>query len=238
MYTCRPASPGGGRIPWRHDERGVMAGASAGRIAQELRDRMLTGDIRPGRRLSQAKLATEYGVSRIPIRDALQLLAADGLVDTTGTTAVVREQSIAELQELYELRELVEPALTRAAVPNVGRAETTMMARLADEMEATTEPTEWLRANARFHALVYARADRPRMIELVEQLRRLTDRYLYLHVGVFGDTGHLHDEHRHILDAVRRGDATAAAELTRAHLTTSHELILRYLLENELLRSG
>ena len=212
-----------------------MAGGSAGRVAQGLRDRMLTGDIAPGTRLSQAKLAAEHGVSRIPVRDALQALAAEGLVDATGATAVVRGLSIAELQELYELRELVEPAVTRLAVPNVGRAETTMMARLADEMEAGPEPTAWLGANARFHALVYTQAERPRMVALTEQLRRLTDRYLYLHVGVFGDVEHLHAEHRRILEAVRRGDASAAAELTRAHLVTAHEFILRHLLDTELM---
>jgi DNA-binding GntR family transcriptional regulator len=211
-----------------------MSGASTGRVAQELRERVLTGELRPGVRLSQSKLAAAHGVSRIPIRDALQVLAAEGLVDTSGSTAVVRELSIAELQELYEMRELVEPALTRTAVPNVGLAEVTMMSGLAEEMEAGTTPAEWLRANARFHALVYTRADRPRMIELTEQLRRLTDRYLYLHIGVFGDTDHLHAEHRRILDAVRRGDAAATAELTRAHLATSHEFILRYLLKDEL----
>ncbi|MBO0874521.1 MAG: GntR family transcriptional regulator [Pseudonocardia sp.] len=214
-----------------------MSGASTGRVAQELRERVLTGELRPGTRLSQSKLAEAHGVSRIPIRDALHALAAEGLVDTTGGTAVVRELSIAELQELYEMRELIEPALTRTAVPNVGLAEVTMMTDLAEEMESRTTPADWLHANARFHALVYTRADRPRMIQLTERLRRLTDRYLYLHVGVFGDTDHLHSEHRRILDAVRRGDAAAAAELTRAHLVTSHEFILRYLLENELMRS-
>jgi DNA-binding GntR family transcriptional regulator len=71
------------------------------------------------------------------------------------------------------------------------------------------------------------------MIQITEQLRQLTDRYLYLHVGVFGDMGHLHDEHRGIYEAVRRGDANAAADLTRAHLVTSHEFILRFMLDSE-----
>lgn len=216
-----------------------MSGDSAaGRVADSLRTRMLTGDISPGTRLSQSKLADAYGVSRIPVRDALQTLASEGLLDVGGTTAVVRELSIAELQELYELRELVEPALTRIATPNVGLAEVTLMNTLAETMEGNPSPAEWLAANARFHALVYTKADRKRMIQLTEQLRRLTDRYLYLHVGVFGKTDHLHAEHRLILDAVRRGDAAAAADLTSAHLATSHEFILRYLLANEIMSAG
>jgi DNA-binding GntR family transcriptional regulator len=213
-----------------------MTEESAGsRVARGLRDRLRTGAIPPGTVLSQSDIAAEYGVSRIPVRDALHVLSTEGLVDLAVTGAVVTGLSIPELQELYELREAVEPVLTRLAVPNVGRAQIAQMAALVEVMEADPSPAEWLDANARFHEHVYTCADRPRMIELTEHLRRLTDRYLYLHVGVIGKVDHLHDEHRQILDAVRVGDAAAAAELTRMHLATSHEFILRYLLEHELL---
>jgi hypothetical protein len=70
------------------------------------------------------------------------------------------------------------------------------------------------------------------MIELVEQLRRLTDRYLYMHLEVIGQTEHLHAEHVGILEAVESGDAGLTAELTRQHLATSHDYILSYLLEH------
>lgn len=213
-----------------------MSGESAAdRVADELRQRLLTGEIAPGARLSQSRLAADYGVSRIPVRDALQVLASEGLVDLGPTVAVVRELSIAELQELYELREAVEPLLTKIALPNVGLAEITKMTELAEVMESNPPPATWLAANADFHALVYTRGDRPRMVQLTEQLRRLTDRYLYLHIGVFGDIGHLHAEHKAILEAVRRGDADEAAQLTKSHLATSHEFILRYLLDHRLM---
>jgi DNA-binding GntR family transcriptional regulator len=209
-----------------------MAAESAGsRVARGLRDRLRTGALPPGTVLSQAEIAAEYGISRIPVRDALHILSTEGLVDLGGAGAVVTGLSIAELQELYEMREAIEPVVTAIAVPNVGRAEVTQMAALAERMETEgIEPADWLEANARFHALVYERADRPRMVRLTEQLRRLTDRYVYLHLDVIGDVEHLHDEHRRILDAVRRGDPREVAELTRLHLETSHDFILRYLL--------
>jgi DNA-binding GntR family transcriptional regulator len=210
----------------------IMAAESAGsRVAQGLRDRLRTGALAPGTVLSQAEIATEYGVSRIPVRDALHLLSTEGLVDLGVSGAVVTGLSIAELQELYELREAIEPVVTAIAVPNVGRAEIAQMATLAEQMETEgISPAHWLEANARFHALVYERADRPRMVALTEQLRRLTDRYVYLHLDVIGDVEHLHEEHRQILTAARRGDPREVAELTRLHLATSHDFILRYLL--------
>ena len=69
-----------------------------------------------------------------------------------------------------------------------------------------------------------------RTIALVEQLRRLTDRYVYFHLDVVGDAAHLQEEHRQILRAVEARDADAAAELTRLHLASSHQAVLRYLM--------
>ncbi|GII31288.1 GntR family transcriptional regulator [Planotetraspora mira] len=207
--------------------------SAAARVTGALRQRVLTGELRPGEPLSQSRVAAEYGVSRIPARDALQTLAAEGLVDLGAFTAVVRGTSIGELQELYELREAIEPLLTKIAVPNVGRAEIAMMTSLLGEMEARPSSIDWLAANARFHALIYTRADRVRMIELTTQLRRLTDRYLYLHVDLFGDTGRLDIEHHEILEAVGIGDAAGVAELTRRHIAKSHDYLLRHLLHRE-----
>ena len=87
-------------------------------------------------------------------------------------------------------------------------------------------------ANTEFHAAVYRRANRPRTIELIEQLRRLTDRYIHLHLEVIGQTEHMQTEHDAILAAVERGDAALTARLTREHLATAHDHILTYLVEN------
>jgi DNA-binding GntR family transcriptional regulator len=206
----------------------------AGKIASQLRTEILEGEIAPDSRLSQQSIAQRFGVSRIPVRDALQILAGEGLVQpASNATAVVTGMSVAELQELYELREAIEPLATQMAVPNVGRADLLTMRTQLDVMEDHADARTWLAANAGFHAAVYTRAGRPRMIELVERLRRLTDRYLYIHLEVIGQTEHLTAEHLGILAAVENGDAALAARLTREHLATSHDYILTYLLENQ-----
>ncbi|HEV7955604.1 MAG: GntR family transcriptional regulator [Microbacteriaceae bacterium] len=205
----------------------------AERIAARLREQILVGELAPGTPLSQVRVASSFGVSRIPVRDALQVLVAEGLVrPTTGATAVVTGMSVPELQELYEMREAIEPVATQIAVPNLGRAEVLQMRRLLGEMTQSDEPKTWLAANAHFHATVYQKANRPRMIQTVEQLRKLTDRYLHLHLEVIGNTEHLHAEHTRILEAVEAGDAALTASLTREHLATSHDFILQYLLEH------
>jgi DNA-binding GntR family transcriptional regulator len=210
-----------------------MAYASAAaRVASELRSEILQGGITPGSRLSQQTTAERFGVSRIPVRDALQILVGEGLVQpVSNATAVVTGMSIAELQELYELREAVEPLATQIAVPNVGRAEHITMRKQLQIMEENVDTRTWLAANNAFHAAVYERAGRPRMIELVERLRRLTDRYMYVHIEVIGQMEHLMSEHLGILAAVEAGDAALTATLTREHLASSHDYLLRYLMD-------
>jgi DNA-binding GntR family transcriptional regulator len=203
-------------------------------VADSLRERVSSGQLPPGTALSQSGLAEEYGVSRIPVRDALQQLAGEGLVELLKGVAVVTPLSIDDLQELYELREAIEPIATRLGVPRVGRAGVARMTRLLALMDDPgIRPGDWLESNAAFHAEVYTLAGRPRMVAMVEQLRRLTDRYVYFHLDVIGQSGHLQEEHRQILDAVKAQDASAAAELTRAHLASSHAVVLDYLLSLE-----
>lgn len=207
--------------------------SAAVRIAATLRTEILHGDIGPGSKLAQVGLAGRFGVSRIPVRDALAILASEGLVQPlSNATAVVTRMSMEELQELYDLREVIEPMATQLAVGNIGRADVLFMRRQLAIMADRPDPRTWLAANTAFHAAVYRRANRPRTVELIEQLRRLTDRYLYLHVDVIGQTEHMHHEHANILAAVERGDGALTARLTREHLATAHDHILTYLVEH------
>jgi len=207
--------------------------SSAARIASQLRTEILHGDVAPGAKLGQVGLADRFGVSRIPVRDALAILAGDGLVQpVSNSTAVVTGMSVEELQELYDLRQSIEPRTTAIAVPNVGRADILYMRKQLAIMAEPIDARTWLAANTEFHAAVYRRANRPRTIELIEHLRRLTDRYVYLHLELTGRDGHIGSEHEQILAAVERGDAAATALLTSEHLANAHDSILDDLLDN------
>ena len=148
--------------------------SSAARISSQLRTEILHGDVAPGSKLAQVGLAERFGVSRIPVRDALAILAGEGLVQPlSNATAIVTRMSVEELQELYELRLSIEPRTTEIAVPNVGRADVLYMRKQLAIMSEPIDARTWLAANTEFHAAVYRRANRPRTIELIEQLRRL-----------------------------------------------------------------
>lgn len=211
-----------------------MVSATVGTaVVSGLRHALLTGEIGADVRLSYSKLADKFGVSRIPVREAIQALVAEGLVVMVDGVPYSRRLSVLELQELFEMRMAVEPHLTQMAVPQVGRAEIIQMSRYYEIMSDTTDVVEWLEANANFHATIYHQANRPMTIEHVDQLRKLADRYLYLHLAVIGNVEHLQVEHAAILGAAKAGDGQRINELTRTHLETSHEFIVRYLLAND-----
>lgn len=206
-----------------------MATPAMHRVAEALRLRIVTAQLAPGTHLNQTDIAADHGVSRIPVRDALQALSAEGLVELRPSGATVSAMSPADLDELYELRGLVEPRTTALAVHALGRMDIRVMRDCHETMLRTSDRLEWLDANTRFHRTIYAKSGRPRWIALIESLRSQTDRYLHLHLAVIGQTGHLHEEHEGILEAAEARDAARVEELTRRHLRSSHDFILEHL---------
>jgi DNA-binding GntR family transcriptional regulator len=188
----------------------------------------MAGDLAPGAKLNQHRLATELGMSRIPVRDALRSLAAEGLVTFRAhATALVAPLSMADLQELYEIRISLEPRLGRLAIPNLTDWHFVAMEELLVRMESVTETDSWLPLNNRFHETLYAAADRQRSLDIVRMTRRQTDRY----TAVFIELNHsvVDIEHGMILEAARRGHGTRLEALVTAHISSSYEQMLRYL---------
>ncbi len=205
------------------------SGQTATRI---LRERILSGDLHPGTKLSQHHLAQALGMSRIPVRDALRSLASEGLVDVRAhSTAVVSRLSTEDLQELYELRIAIEPALGRLAVAGLTEGHFREMEALLDELENTSETPRWLSLNNRFHETMYAAADRRRSLDMVRTIRRQTDRYTAIYVELNHPVADV--EHRMIFETSRQGHSVRLEALLTAHISGSYEQMLRYLSEQE-----
>lgn len=199
------------------------------RIVETLRDEIVTARLAPGSHLHQTEIAGRFGVSRIPVRDALQTLAGEGLVDLTPARALVSAMSASDLDELYELRGLVEPRASALGVAALGRSDLRRMHESDTMMRETEDPALWLEANTQFHRILYEKSGRPRWIKLIEELRSQTDRYLHLHLSATNGGQRLCDEHAQILRAAEAGDAFTVETLTQAHLRSSHDFILELL---------
>jgi DNA-binding GntR family transcriptional regulator len=197
---------------------------SAEEALNELRRRILSGSLAAGTKLHQEQLASSLGMSRIPIRDAIRTLVAEGLVlQLPRRTAVVAPISADDLTELYEIRIAIEPEASALAVPNVRPADLMSMRALLQIMDTTQEHAVWLDSNDEFHGVLYRRSGRPRMMALLDQARAQTRRYTAVRI----DSGQpdLHAEHQLILAAVERRDPAAVRALTQAHLISAYSIL-------------
>lgn len=200
---------------------------------RQIRRRIVSGELAPGSRLGQSRLAQELGVSRIPVRDALLQLAAEGLVILRpNASASVAPLSIGDLEELYEMRDLLEPPLCELAVPLLTDADLAAMQRELRRMDDSPDPVDWLEANNAFHAAIYERAPRPRMVELVDRIRQLTDRYSRI-AHQFNEES-ARSEHLLMLEAARNAEPARLSALVRAHIASGYETMLAFLADTEL----
>jgi DNA-binding GntR family transcriptional regulator len=184
-------------------------------VTTALRDAILSGELRPGERLLQEQLADQLRVSRIPLRDALRRLEAEGLVRIGPRRgAEVASLTRADVLEIYEIRIALEPDLMRRAVGALGPADIKRLVDMSEQMDARVDkPAEGLRARRAFYSELYAYADRPRIHRMILGLRDDVQRYHVLK----NVAAALHD-HAELRECIRVKDAERAAQLHIEHL--------------------
>lgn len=201
------------------------------RIAAELRQAILDGHYAPGARVQQENLAGQHGASRLPVREALRILESEGLVTLVANTgAWVSQLSLAECEEMYQIRERIEPLLMRFSIPNLSSTEVDTLERLADEMEASTDVEQFLRLDREFHLSSYAAAETSVLGDLVEQLWNRTQHYRRAFTRVFRSEGDrsAHYDHHLIVHAIRRGDLDEAERVLALHIRRTRLELARH----------
>ena len=195
---------------------------ASSRIADALRTAILDGRYQPGERIRQEEVAARSGASRIPVREALRMLAAEGLVTLVANTgAWVTKLSLDECVETYLIRERLEPLLLRASLPNLDDAAVGQLERLIAAMEAPgASVAEFLRADREFHLSSYAGAPAGETARIIGRMWNTTQHYrrefskLAAGVGL----GATHLEHRLLLDCIGRRDADDAERVLVMHI--------------------
>ncbi|HYC82738.1 MAG TPA: GntR family transcriptional regulator [Solirubrobacterales bacterium] len=208
---------------------GALPPTRASAVAAELRQQILDGAIAPGTRLRQAQIAERYGVSTTPVREAFVTLAREGLVrQDAHRGAIVFAPSIEELAEIYEIRATLEAAATRIAARKIDAETLAALDDLVARMRSEP-PREYPRLNNELHTKIYLAADRPRLFEIIENLRRSAGSYLMIAMGKYSDEylEEIHREHEEIIVALRDGTPSQAAAKIQAHLRNSSRQVQR-----------
>jgi len=207
----------------------------AEQAADALRHKIMSGELAEGSSLRQDALAAEFGISRIPLREALVQLEGEGLVRIIPHKgAVVSELSIDEISELFMLRGLLEPLLLKKSAPRLTPADfaelDTILAEYKQELHAQ-HSTRWGELNTRLHDVLLSRAEQPRTMAIVATLLQQTDRYTRLQLSLSVDSCHqAEEEHEELVRLCRSGEVKAAAALLKRHIEHACTDLERFIL--------
>ncbi len=191
----------------------------ADQVAELIRQRILSGQFKGGQPIRQEHLASELGVSRIPLREALKQLAAEGFVTIASHKgAVVAELSVAEVEELFDLRLRLETWLLEQAIPAMTGAQLDDLDAILEEQRRPDVLPRWGELNWRLHETMYLAAGRPITLKLLKNIHDKIDRYLRLEVTMRAGRDRGLAEHQALVAFCRRRDVAAALALLEHHI--------------------
>jgi DNA-binding GntR family transcriptional regulator len=201
-------------------------------ILTVLRKAILEGVLPPETRLRQEDLATIFGTSRIPVREALRVLEYEGLAESEPNRGfTVTSLDADQVEEIYELRIVLESHATRLAIPLLTESDLADLEQLYSEMQDSAEPDSRLDKREEFYLRLYGITARPRLIGLIGRLRQEVSRSLRWKL-----VPHSPEHHQAYFDAIKRGDADAACEELAIHYQRVAALLRRFLREAKSVR--
>jgi DNA-binding GntR family transcriptional regulator len=206
-------------------------GAAGVRIADGLREAILAGEYEPGARIRQDDLADLHGASRLPVREALRMLEGEGLVTLVANTgAWVSQLSLAECEEMYQMRERIEPLLLRYNVPLLSESQIDELDRLATVMESANDLEEFIALDREFHLSSYAVAETSVLGDTVLRLWNRTQHYRRAFMRVFRTEGDrsVHLEHHLLVSAIRRRDLDESERVLAGHIRRTRLELARH----------
>ncbi len=197
-------------------------------IADAIRSSILRGHFSPGEKLDQQDIANELAVSRIPVREALRTLDAEGLVTLIPNRgAIVTERTATELSELYFIRGLLEGIAAERAAVDIDDARVEKMGAIIAEADVTEGLEDLLALNNDFHMTLYSAYPQPKTIELIQQLRNTVAPYNRIYLDLAGSNkAAAWEDHQRIYEACLARDAQLANSETKRHLDSVLQAII------------
>ncbi|HUH40260.1 MAG TPA: GntR family transcriptional regulator [Castellaniella sp.] len=205
----------------------------ASMLVDDLRKRLLSGEFGGGTLLRQEQLAQEYGVSRMPVREALRQLDSEGLVVMqTNRGATVSELSLAEIDEIFDLRVVLELDLLRRAIPNMTPASVAKSQGILQELDqayAHRDTAQWGMLNGKFHMSLYEPSGRSISLSLVSRISVQVDRYLRLQIAMTETMSNGALEHQMMLDLCRDKKSQEALDILATHIGRTKDQLIQIL---------
>jgi len=215
-------------------------------VHERLQQAILTLNLKPGARIDQNQVAASLNVSLAPVREALKVLEAEGLVTILPRRgAFVASSSMADLDELYFARALIEGATIYQAVPHMtdkGLDELQQLIGRMKQVSASGDVNAYIALNREYHLGLYSVLLNQTLLQVIRNLWVRSELYRYRYMFITHDPERVHLEHQGIIDACRKRDQTAAREAAIAHIQRTqqelHELLRADMERSEPIVSG
>jgi len=198
-------------------------------VYDRLREDILRARLLPGTTILEPELATRFGVSKTPVREALRLLVQDGWVMVLPRRGyLVRPLGLDDLRDVFQLREMIEPGFAAEAAARIGAADPELIAAISTQQSGQQDLAAGLGAAADFHVRVAELSGNARATRIVSNL---VDEVTRLHFLIPGLENHISsaDEiaaHEEIAAAIADGEDRRAARVMRDHLRTTHRILV------------
>jgi DNA-binding GntR family transcriptional regulator len=200
-------------------------------VAERLRQRIFAHELTPGTWIDEQKLAEQYGISRTPLREALKVLASEGMVDLKPRRGCyVTEISRQDLDDLFPLIALLEGRCAADAVKRAKPAEIRELKTIHERLEAAARDGRmdaFFEANQEFHRRIQELANNRWLLSVIQDLRKVLKLSRMHSLSLEGRLQQSLDEHRGILAALEAGDAVKAEKLMHDHLLSGREALAK-----------
>ena len=205
---------------------GGIHGSTPDAVREALRRAISAGEMAPGFQLRQDELAERFGTSRIPVREALRQLEAEGFVTfLPNRGAVVSDLSIDEVIELLEIRIALECHALRLAIPAMGDIDLDDAKEILRSYDEEPDPEKWGAFNWRFHKALYAPCYRPRLLAMIEANYGHVGRFTRALVSRATGKDRPQREHYQLLEFCRGGEVEKAVRLLREHIVQTQKTL-------------
>ncbi|MFF3630949.1 GntR family transcriptional regulator [Streptomyces sp. NPDC002164] len=210
-------------VPEQSDKAvgGPSAGATSQRIAHHLREAILNGEIAPGEPIRQEKVAERFGTSRLPVREALRILEAEGLTEhRPNRGARVPRLGSHEVGVVYHMRERLEPLALAESLPHLTEDDFRALDEIQRRIEAADDLLEFLALDREFHLRSYSGCRTDHLSSVVVRLWNSTQhhRRVFMRLGGSGRRWVVNAEHRLLLEAIERRDPVDAGRVLEGHI--------------------
>jgi DNA-binding GntR family transcriptional regulator len=203
-------------------------GTAPDTIAAALRADIISGATPPGTLLRQEDIAARFAMSRIPVRDALRLLEAEGLVSiATNRGAQVTRLSRGEVAEIFHLRALLEGNCLAIAIPLMTSDDLQKIERIRRRAEIDADTPDWSDGDWAFHEALYRPSRHVRQIEMIRSLRTTSEMYAVAHGALPQQRKRWLADHRAIVAACRAKQTQEAADVLKSHLDAARDFVLQ-----------